>query len=251
MRVVNTSGQEHSGIYCAYVRVSTDDQDVARQENEIKKWLNGGDHQVMWFKEEGVSGKISPYKRPELAKCIETARVNKGTIIVSDIDRFSRRIQDTMDFFEEKLDKGKIKFVVCNEPEISESWERFSMKAYFGAMERRRIAERTRQGLDRIKRELKEKGTYKTRTGRNITKLGLHEHMDKARARAGEVVKAQSDGFAQIVAPTILALQKSGMSYREIATNLNQIGTTTARGGSWYASTVRNVLKRLERTNEK
>jgi DNA invertase Pin-like site-specific DNA recombinase len=251
MRVVNTSGQEHSGIYCAYVRVSTDDQDVARQENEIKKWLNGGDHQVMWFKEEGVSGKISPYKRPELAKCIETARVNEATIIVSDIDRFSRRIQDTMDFFEEKLEKGKIKFVVCNEPEISESWERFSMKAYFGAMERRRIAERTRQGLDRIKRELKEKGTYKTRTGRNITKLGLHEHMDKARARAGEVVKAQSDGFAQIVAPTILALQKSGMSYREIATNLNQIGTTTARGGSWYASTVRNVLKRLERTNEK
>ena len=251
MRVVNTSGQEHSGIYCAYVRVSTDDQDVARQENEIKKWLNGGDHQVMWFKEEGVSGKISPYKRPELAKCIETARVNEATIIVSDIDRFSRRIQDTMDFFEEKLEKGKIKFVVCNEPEISESWERFSMKAYFGAMERRRIAERTRQGLDRIKRELKEKGTYKTRTGRNITKLGLHEHMDKARARAGEVVKAQSDGFAQIVAPTILALQKSGMSYREIAINLNQIGTTTARGGAWYASTVRNVLKRLERTNEK
>ena len=251
MRVVNTSGQEHSGIYCAYVRISTDQQDVARQENEIKKWLNGGDHQVMWFKEEGVSGKISPYKRPELAKCIETARVNEATIIVSDIDRFSRRIQDTMDFFEEKLEKGKIKFVVCNEPEISESWERFSMKAYFGAMERRRIAERTRQGLDRIKRELKEKGTYKTRTGRNITKLGLHEHMDKARARAGEVVKAQSDGFAQIVAPTILALQQSGMSYREIATNLNQIGTTTARGGAWYASTVRNVLKRLERTNEK
>ena len=232
MRVVNTSGQEHSGIYCAYVRVSTDDQDVARQENEIKKWLNGGNHQVMWFKEEGVSGKISPYKRPELAKCIETARVNEATIIVSDIDRFSRRIQDTMDFFEEKLEKGKIKFVVCNEPEISESWERFSMKAYFGAMERRRIAERTRQGLDRIKRELKEKGTYKTRTGRNITKLGLHEHMDKARARAGEVVKAQSDGFAQIVAPTILALQKSGMSYREIATNLNQLGTPTARGGA-------------------
>ena len=251
MRVVNTSGQEHSGIYCAYVRVSTDDQDVARQENEIKKWLNGGNHQVMWFKEEGVSGKISPYKRPELAKCIETARVNEATIIVSDIDRFSRRIQDTMDFFEEKLEKGKIKFVVCNEPEISESWERFSMKAYFGAMERRRIAERTRQGLDRIKRELKEKGTYKTRTGRNITKLGLHEHMDKARARAGEVVKAQSDGFAQIVAPTILALQKSGMSYREIATNLNQIGTTTARGGAWYASTVRNVIKRLEGSNEK
>ena len=41
-------------IYCAYVRVSTDTQDVARQENEIKKWLGDTDHQVIWFKEQGV-----------------------------------------------------------------------------------------------------------------------------------------------------------------------------------------------------
>ena len=42
-------------IYCAYVRVSTDTQDVARQENEIKKWLGDTDHQVIWFKEQGVA----------------------------------------------------------------------------------------------------------------------------------------------------------------------------------------------------
>ena len=54
--------------------------------------------------------------------------------------------------------------------------------------------------------------------------------MDKARARAGEVVKAQSDGFAQIVAPTILALQQSGMSYREIATKKSNRYNYT-RGG--------------------
>ena len=155
-----------------------------------------------------------------------------------------------MDFFEEKLEKGKIKFVVCNEPEISESWERFSMKAYFGAMERRRIAERTKSGLTKIKEELREKGQYQTRSGRTITKLGIHDHMEKARARAGEVVKAESDGFAQIVGPTIQALLSSGMTYREVAINLNQIGTTTARGGEWYASTVRNVIKRLESIDE-
>ena len=74
--------------------------------------------------------------------------------------------------------------------------------------------------------------------------------MDKARARAGEVVKAESDGFAQIVGPTIQALLSSGMTYREVAINLNQIGTTTARGGEWYASTVRNVIKRLESMDE-
>lgn len=251
MRVVNTSGQEHSGIYCAYVRVSTDDQDVERQKLEIKNWLNGGDHQVIWFEEEGISGKIAPEKRPKLAECINTAKASKGSIIVADLDRFSRTQWHTLKFFEEVLDKGKIKLIVCNDPSISESFERFSMKVMFAEFERKKISERTKSGLARIKNELKEKGIYKSREGRKVTKLGIHDHMDKARARAGEVVKAQSDGFAQIVAPTILALQKSGMSYREIATNLNQIGTTTARGGAWYASTVRNVIKRLECTNEK
>ena len=77
-------------IYCAYVRVSTDTQDVARQENEIKKWLGDTDHQVIWFKEQGVSGKVAPEKRPELSKCIDTARATKGTLIVADLDRFSR-----------------------------------------------------------------------------------------------------------------------------------------------------------------
>ena len=35
MRVKNTAGHEHTGVYFAYVRVSTDSQDVARQEMEI------------------------------------------------------------------------------------------------------------------------------------------------------------------------------------------------------------------------
>ena len=40
MPIKTTAGKEHAGTYFAYVRVSTDDQDVRRQEMEIKKWLN-------------------------------------------------------------------------------------------------------------------------------------------------------------------------------------------------------------------
>ena len=35
-----TSGKPHKGIYCAYVRVSTEDQDVARQKNWLKQFQN-------------------------------------------------------------------------------------------------------------------------------------------------------------------------------------------------------------------
>ena len=130
-------------IYCAYVRVSTDTQDVARQENEIKKWLGDLDHQVIWFKEQGVSGKVAPELRPELSKCIDTVRASKGTLIVADLDRFSRTDWHTLKFFDQVLKNGKVKLVVCNDPTISESKDKFALRTLFAQMEQEKISERS------------------------------------------------------------------------------------------------------------
>ena len=246
MRVKNTAGQEHTGTYFAYVRVSTDDQDVARQEMEIKKWLNGGNHSVVWFKEEGISGKIAPEHRPKLNECIETAKAMNGTIIVADLDRFSRTTWHTLKFFETILKKNAVKLVVCNDPTISENKQNFYMKAMFADFERDKISERTKSGLERIKNELREKGSITSSKGKRITKLGIHDEMDKARASASTAVKTIADNFASNIAPTVSALSRGGESYREIAQKLNDLGVPTARGGNWHASSVRNIAKRLE-----
>lgn len=244
MRVKNTAGQEHTGTYFAYVRVSTDQQDVARQEMEIKKWLNGGDHQVLWFKEEGVSGKIAPEHRPKLNECIEKAKALNGTIIVADLDRFSRTMWHTLKFFETILKKNSVKLVVCNDPTISDNKQNFYMKAMFADFERDKISERTKSGLEKIKNELREKGSIVSAKGNRITKLGIHDEMDKARASASATVKTIADNFAEKIGPTVRALSKGGESYREIAQKLNDLGVPTARGGDWHASSVRNVLHR-------
>ena len=246
MRVKNTAGQEHTGTYFAYVRVSTDDQDVARQEMEIKKWLNGGNHSVVWFKEEGISGKIAPEHRPKLNECIETAKAMNGTIIVADLDRFSRTTWHTLKFFETILKKNAVKLVVCNDPTISENKQNFYMKAMFADFERDKISERTKSGLERIKKELRQKGSITSSNGNRITKLGIHDEMDKARASASTAVKTIADNFATKIAPTVSALSRGGESYREIAQKLNDLGVPTARGGNWHASSVRNIAKRLE-----
>ena len=246
MAVKTTAGQEHTGTYFAYVRVSTDDQDVARQEMEIKKWLNGGDHSVVWFKEEGISGKIAPEHRPKLNECIETAKAMNGTIIVADLDRFSRTTWHTLKFFETILKKNAVKLVVCNDPTISENKQNFYMKAMFADFERDKISERTKSGLERIKNELREKGSITSSKGKRITKLGIHDEMDKARASASTAVKTIADNFATKIAPTVSALSRGGESYREIAQKLNDLGVPTARGGNWHASSVRNIAKRLE-----
>ena len=246
MAVKTTAGKEHAGTYFAYVRVSTDDQDVARQEMEIKKWLNGGDHSVVWFKEEGISGKIAPEHRPKLNECIETAKAMNGTIIVADLDRFSRTTWHTLKFFETILKKNAVKLVVCNDPTISENKQNFYMKAMFADFERDKISERTKSGLERIKNELREKGSITSSKGKRITKLGIHDEMDKARASASTAVKTIADNFATKIAPTVSALSRGGESYREIAQKLNDLGVATARGGNWHASSVRNIAKRLE-----
>ena len=247
MAIKSTAGQEHSGTYFAYVRVSTDDQDVARQEMEIKKWLNGGNHSVVWFKEEGISGKIAPEHRPKLNECIETAKAMNGTIIVADLDRFSRTTWHTLKFFETILKKNAVKLVVCNDPTISENKQNFYMKAMFADFERDKISERTKSGLERIKKELREKGSITSSNGNRITKLGIHDEMDKARASASTAVKTIADNFATKIAPTVTKRLKAGESYREIAQELNDLGVPTARGGNWHASSVRNIAKRLEK----
>ena len=43
----------------------------------------------------------------------------------------------------------------------------------------------------------------------------------------------------------IAELRSSGSSLRAIASHLNEDGVLTARGGKWYASTVRNILVRV------
>ena len=73
-------------------------------------------------------------------------------------------------------------------------------------------------------------------------KLGGARPNNQARHDA---VKAQADQMALSVSQLIKDHRSSGKSYRYIAEQLNQLSVGTAKGGSWYASTVRNYHNRL------
>jgi len=60
-----------------------------------------------------------------------------------------------------------------------------------------------------------------------------------------EAVSAAADRHAANVLPIIREAQKAGAtSLREIAEVLNARGVSTARGGSWHATSVKNMLAR-------
>ena len=245
MKFKSTHGEEHEGPYFAYVRVSTDDQDVERQKKDILDYLNGGGHTVTWF-EDYMSGTIPPEQRDGLMRCIREAKKVRGTIIVADLDRFSRSMWQTLKFFDTTVKTGKCRLVVVADPMISEDGLMLQMRSMIAEAERDKISDRTKSKLDYIKQQIGFDGYYVTEAGNKITRLGPDENaLIKAREEANKIVAEQADKFAEHMSPLLTHYIKEGLSYREIAEQLNNRNEPTRRGGQWYASTVSNLVRRL------
>jgi hypothetical protein len=77
----------------------------------------------------------------------------------------------------------------------------------------------------------------------------MPERKDEQRqaSRKGAAKNAQKACMhASNVLPVIRQIAAGGASLRQIADELNARGIKTARGGQWYAGTVRSVLSRAK-----
>lgn len=242
-------GKPHKGRYVAYVRVSTDKQDVENQVHAIKQYLNGGDFEVSWFKEKGASGANTntkvPFKnRPVLREAIECCRKNNATLIVYSLSRFSRTMWETTHFFETEISRRKFKLIVVDNPMIDHRMIGFY--ANMNAIERENIRERTQKSMNRIKSIIAENGYYVSRQGRKIEKLGIHPLLKEAGQKGAMRNKLKANEFTKNIMPIILDMRDNReMGYREIARELNRRGEPTFKNGAtWHASAISNLIKR-------
>lgn len=68
-----------------------------------------------------------------------------------------------------------------------------------------------------------------------------------ARQQAVKIKQQRANDHAKMVMPLILEAKQKGIkSYRKIAIYLSQNGAQTARGGTWSAKQVSNIINRLE-----
>ena len=241
-----TEGKEHTGLYVGYLRVSTEDQDCTRQTHTIKKYLNGVKHTLKFFTEEPMSGATDPYKREELMKAVDYCRKHKATLVFADLERLCRKMWMTLRFLDEVIKQNKINFIVCNDPTISEDPMRLQMKAMFSEWERQRISERTKETLSAYQDQIKKKGYFTSKEGKKIKRLGVHSKMDKARQKSGEVASAEADRFAKSIYYYLNDAYTQCSSLNEMSIFLNDRKVKTPRGGNWYPSSVKNMLKRLK-----
>ncbi|TIL45823.1 recombinase family protein [Mesorhizobium sp.] len=214
----------------AYIRVSTAQQGksglgLEAQRVAIAKFAEAeGLELIAEFQEvETGKGADALNKRPQLAAALSDAKRNDCAVVVAKLDRLSRDVA-----FISALMAKRTPFIVA---ELGADVSPFMLHIYAAVAEQERamISQRTKDALAAVK-------------ARGV-KLG-NPQIRKAQEAAAERRTAIADGFASNVLPIIREIQATGASMRKTAAALNARGIPTARGGTWAATQISDILKR-------
>lgn len=214
--------------YIIYRRVSTKEQGrsglgLDAQERDVDLFLerfSPTPYEVLGTFTDIQSG--ADISRPKLNEALELARKTGATLLVSKLDRLSRKVSVVATLMEDK----RVTFRVAQMPNA----DNFQLHIYAALAEQERefISARTKAALAEAKARGKKLG-------------GLRDETMKRNA----AVKANATARAEKIAGLVVPLRDAGKPLREIAEYLNNAGVATARGGRWQASQVKRVLDRL------
>ncbi len=213
--------------YVLYLRISTaksggvDSNGIAAQERDLNLFLSTQKNvEVIGKFIDVMSGAKS--ERPELKKALDLCRQKGSQLLSQKVDRLSRDVE-----FIAKLVKDKsVKLRIANLPNADNF--QIHLFASLACAEREFISIRTKASL----REWKAKNPHKKLGNPNIAEINKKR---KYKARK----------YASNVSHIILPLRKRGMTYQQIASTLNDMKVTTARGCKFYPSQVKNVIGQL------
>jgi DNA invertase Pin-like site-specific DNA recombinase len=216
--------------YVIYKRVSTAEQGrsglgMEAQQRDIELYLNNYSEVPFEILGEFLdlrSGKDDD--RPELTKAIALAKKTGAELLVSKLDRLSRRVS----FISTLMEVKKLTLRVASMP-TADSFQ-LHIYAALAEQERKFIGLRTKAALAEAKARGQKLGGMRDKT-----------------MKRNEVVKANAALRADSISGIILPLRDAGKTLREIAAELDKAGVATARGGSWNATQVQRTLTRITR----
>lgn len=219
-----------------YIRVSTDEQvrsgvSLAAQEERLRAYCTmRGLTIVATIRDEGVSAFKHLDKRPggsELLQMIASGKA--GHVVALKLDRLFRNASDALTTTEAWQRTGVALHLVdlggsAMDTASSTGRMMLTMLAGFAEFERALISERTSRALE-YKRD--------QRQAYAPTPYGYR--------RQGKALKASRSELANVA--RIRELHAAGESLAAIARRLNAEDVPTKRGGRWYASTVRYLVR--------
>lgn len=223
------------GKFVAYYRVSTARQGrsglgLEAQRQAVAAYLNGGRHTTLGEYTEVESGKLNT--RPQLTKALHACATTGATLVIAKLDRLSRNAA----FLLTLRDSG-VRFVAADMPDANALT--VGVMSLIAQHEREAISRRTQEALAAAKRRGVRLGN--PHGARALRRAG------KGNAAALAVIRRQAADHAERLRSIIAEVRADGAAtLASIASALTARGITTPRGGRWHASSVRNLLERLE-----
>ena len=213
-----------------YIRVSSKQKQTSglsleEQEHSIRDFAQREGFNVVEVYVEKASG--ADDDRPVLNKAMTHAKDIEAHIIVSKLDRLSRRVSYIATLMEQQVPMLTVEFGTQASPFMLHIW------AAVAEQQRMYISQRTKDALRRKK--LRDKSW---KPGNPNWKKTIHK------AWAAKADKA--DNRALELSPVIDELRSAGIiTLSAMARALNARGIKTASNKKWYPATVSNLLKRI------
>ena len=222
----------------AYIRVSTllqatEGVSLEAQEAKIKLWCAANDAELAGvFVDAGISGKRSD-NRPQLQAALEAAleAVSAGSVlVVYSLSRLARSTKDTL-AISDRLQKAN-----CDLVSLS---EKIDTTTAAGKMVFRMLAVLAEFERDQISERVSTVVAHKRSKGERIGQVPFGYDL------AEDGVRLITNDAEQSILEDIRELRASGLSLRDIATQLNTLKLPTKKGGEWKHSTVQSILGRV------
>lgn len=214
--------------YVIYTRVSTNEQGKSglgldAQNRDIELFLTNFSevpYEVLGRFQDVLSGGYDD--RPQLAQALKLVRSTGAELLVSKLDRLSRKVS----FIATLMDDKAVKLRVASMPFA----DKFQLHIYAALAEQERtfISERTKAALKEARGNGKQLGGLRDKT-----------------MKRNEAIQAKAKAEAERVMKVIGPLRQSGATLASIATTLNDTGIPTSRGGSWTPTQISRVLERV------
>lgn len=252
------------GKVYAYLRVSTDSQNLMQQQNAINEYIKYKGLTITdVVTDEGVSGGVS-YKDRHLYNLIQS--LNEGdVIVVSEISRLGRSMCDLNKLVNEELKPRKIRLIIitmgldldCSNLKAIDEMILFAF-SFSAQVEKEMIQERTRNALDARKKKIVNEGGFYSKKGKWCTKLGndgTHTQAASIASAKKRQAVARENASNLAVYKYIRSWEKRNIAlnketprkvYEELSDILNELGYTTPTGLEFNQLRLRAMWDKLK-----
>ena len=252
------------GKVYAYLRVSTDSQNLMQQQNAINEYIKYKGLTITdVVTDEGVSGGVS-YKDRHLYNLIQS--LNEGdVIVVSEISRLGRSMSDLNKLVNEERKPRKIRLIIitmgldldCSNLKAIDEMILFAF-SFSAQVEKEMIQERTRNALEARKKKIVNEGGFYSKKGKWCTKLGndgTHTQAASIASAKKRQAVARENASNLAVYKYIRSWEKRNIAlnketprkvYEELSDILNELGYTTPTGLEFNQLRLRAMWDKLK-----